>query len=184
MSFPAVPRVKPDVNVVVLSPHRLVPLALRAAGRTDGSYDVIGAAVTAEEALDVIHATCPDVLVFDPTAVSLGKCFQLLEKAAPFLRLPTSVVLLLEPAQAATTIAARFMWEAGARCAMTSQEAPDIWPVAIMAAVRGGTYVSPVAGELFGLSRVRAVEPMGLLGGGPHQRMAEGRQRFAAGVQI
>ena len=156
MAFPTAPSMKPDVNVVVLSPHRLVPLALRAAGRTDRSYDVTGAAVNAEEALDLVQALCPDVLVFDPTAISLGKCFHLMEQAAPYLRMPTSMVLLLEPAQAATPIASRFLWEAGVRCAMTSQETPDIWPIAIMAAARGGTYVSPVASELFGLARYRA----------------------------
>ena len=172
MPFPVAQPMKTDVNVVVMSPHRLVPLALRAAGRTDGSYDVTGAAVNAEEALELLQALSPDVLVFDPTAVSLGKCFQLMEQAAPYLRLPTSMVLLLEPAQAATTIASRFMWEAGVRCAMTSQEAPEIWPVAIMAAARGGTYVSPVAGELFGLSGVRPMEPIGFLEGSSRQRYA------------
>ena len=95
----------------------------------------------------------PDVFVFDPTTVSLGKAIRLLDIAGPHLTQPNNIVLLLEPAQAATAIAARFLWESGVRCAMTSQETPDVWPVAIMAAARGTGYVSATAAELFGLPR-------------------------------
>jgi DNA-binding NarL/FixJ family response regulator len=142
-----------NLKIIVLSPHRLVPLALRAAGRASGSYDVIASATDAEEALAFVATLRPDVFVFDPTTVSLGKAIRLLDIAGPHLPQPNNIALLLEPAQAATAIAARFLWEAGVRCAMTSQETPDIWPVAIMAAARGTGYVSPTASELFGLPR-------------------------------
>jgi DNA-binding NarL/FixJ family response regulator len=175
MALPSTSARKPHLDVVILSPHRLVPLALGAAGRARGEYEVVGAATDANEALALVEGLRPDVLVFDPTTVSLGRSFRLLEQAAPYLRQPESVALLLEPAQAATAIAARFLWEAGARCAMTSQEPPDVWPVAIMAAARGATYVSPVASELFDLpSRRRSGEP------GARSRGSDFRRRAIA----
>lgn len=136
-------------NVVVLSPYRLVPLALAAAGRSEGTFEVTGAADGPEEALELIRrGPRTDVFVFDPTALSLGRSSRLLIEVAAHLLHPKSIALLLEPAQAATGIAARFAWEAGVRCAMSSQDSPECWPIAIAAASRGATYVSPAAEEL------------------------------------
>ena len=180
---PPFPKKTPDpkmnLKVIVLSPHRLVPLALRAAGRANDSYEVIAAATDAEEALALVATLRPDVFVFDPTSVSLGKAIRLLDIAGPHLPHPNNVVLLLEPAQAATAIAARFLWEAGVRCAMTSQETPDIWPIAIMAAARSAGYVSPTAAELFGLPRAWGNAGVDVSDDHSYSEMLESRRRAA-----
>src|SRR4051812_30516432 len=156
MSIPLAPVGCKSLSVLVLSPHRLVPLALAAAGRYDGTFLVSGAAVDADEALAIGAGLRPDVFVIDPTAVSLWRMSRLLTEIAPFLLHPTSVALLLEPAQTSTSVAARYAWEAGIRCAMTSQEDREAWPIAIAAAARKATYVSRAAAELFELSDLSA----------------------------
>lgn len=158
MHLQYVPIAGRSLHIVVLSPHRLVPLALGAAGRADRSFVISGAAVDAEEAEELVRSTQPDVFVFDPTALSLGRMARLIEQVAPFLFHPTSLALLLEPAQAATSISARFAWDAGVRCAMTSQDSPEYWPVAIASAARKATFASPMAMEIFGWPPIGAVE--------------------------
>ena len=140
------------LRVVILSPHRLVPLALAAAGRKSQAYSVVGASGNSDEALRVLAQERPDVVVFDPTALSLWRIPSWLEDATCYLPHARSIVLMLEIAQQATPIAARFAWAAGVRCAVTSQDRPDSWPTAVDSARRGATYASPIAANTFGLS--------------------------------
>lgn len=152
MSLPHVPAMPSVLRIVILSPHRLVPLALAAAGRKSQSYSVVGSATCVDEAVRLLAEEKPDVVVFDPTALSLRRIPSWLEDAAWFLPHGRSIVLLLEIAQQATPIAARFAWAAGVRCAVTSQDLPEFWPNAIEAARKGATYASPIAANTFGLS--------------------------------
>ena len=140
------------LRVVILSPHSLVPLALAAAGRRSQAYAVVGATGNSDDALRVLAQERPDVVIFDPTALSLWRIPSWLEDVACYLPHARSIVLMLEIAQQATPIAARFAWAAGARCAVTSQDRPDSWPIAVASAQRGATYASPLAANTFGLS--------------------------------
>ena len=140
------------LRVVILSPHSLVPLALAAAGRKSQAYSVVGATGNPDEALKVLALERPDVVVFDPTALSLWRIPSWLEDVSCYLPHARSIVLILEIAQQATPIAARFAWAAGVRCAVTSQDRPDSWPTAVSSAQRGATYASPIAANAFGLS--------------------------------
>jgi DNA-binding NarL/FixJ family response regulator len=152
MSLPHVPAMSSVLRTFILSPHRLVPLALAAAGRKSQAYSVVGSTRSVEDALRVIAEEKPDVIVFDPTALSLCRIPRWLEEVAWYLPHGRSTVLLLEIAQQATPIAARFAWAAGVRCAVTSQDLPEFWPNAIEAASQGATYASPIAANTFGLS--------------------------------
>jgi DNA-binding NarL/FixJ family response regulator len=105
-----------------------------------------------KEALRMLAQEKPDVAIFDPTALSLCRIPTWLEDASWFLPHARSIVLLLEIAQQATTAAARFAWAAGVRCAVTSQDMPEFWPIAVNAALKGATYASPIAANTFGLS--------------------------------
>jgi hypothetical protein len=152
MPMPHVPTMQSILRTIVLSPHRLVPLALAAAGRASASYSVAGSAAGIDGALRLIAQERPDVLIFDPTALSLRRIPSWLEEVMDYLPHPQSIVLLLEVAQQATPVAARFAWAAGVRCAVTSQDAPEFWSAAILSASKGATYASPIAAHTFGLS--------------------------------
>jgi DNA-binding NarL/FixJ family response regulator len=170
ISMPHVPTMQSVLRTIVLSPHRLVPLTLAAAGRASASYSVAGSAASFDEALRLMAQERPDVLIFDPTALSLRRMPSWLEEAMDYLPHPQSIVLLLEVAQQATPMAARFAWAAGARCAVTSQDAPEFWAAAIESASKGATYASPIAAHTFGLSPwnpYRSVLPGSIFGGSP-----------------
>jgi hypothetical protein len=170
ISIPHVPTMQSVLRTIVLSPHRLVPLTLAAAGRASGSYCVAGSAAGIEGALRLIAEERPDVLIFDPTALSLRRIPSWLEEAMDHLPHPQSIVLLLEVAQQATPVAARFAWAAGVRCAVTSQDAPEFWAAAIESASKGATYASPIAAHTFGLSPwnpCRSGLPGNVFGGSP-----------------
>ena len=145
------PRKSPAFRVAVLSPHRLVPLALGAVGKKDRSFSVVGAAQNPEKALSLVADVCPDVLVFDPTVVLPVRMGPWLDEAMRHLIHPRAFALLLEPAQPWTMLAVRIAWDAGVRCAITSQDEPDFWPSALNAAARAASFASPLACELFGL---------------------------------
>ena len=152
MQLPQVPMLPSLLRIVILSPHSLVPLALAAAGRKSQAYSVVGASNNSDEALRMLAQERPDVVVFDPTALSLWRIPSWLEDASCYLPRARSIVLMLEIAQQATPVAARFAWAAGVRCAVTSQDRPDSWPIAVASAIRGATYASPIAANTFGLS--------------------------------
>jgi DNA-binding NarL/FixJ family response regulator len=145
------PRKSPGLRIAVLSPHRLVPLALGAVGKKDRSFSVVGAAQNPENALSLVADACPDVVVFDPTVVLPVRMGAWLDDAMRHLVHPRAFALLLEPAQPWTMLAVRVAWDAGVRCAMTSQDQPDFWPCALNSAARGASFASPLACELFGL---------------------------------
>jgi DNA-binding NarL/FixJ family response regulator len=147
---PTAPARAAILRAVVLSQHRLVPLALGAAGKAESSFEVIGAATDFHEAMEWLHGASAHVLVFDPTALSLGRIPYLVEAARARLMHPQGIVLLLEPAQSATVVAARFAFGQGVRVATTSLDDPSSWPMAIHAACRGAKHLSSGALDLLG----------------------------------
>lgn len=127
------------IRVVIADDHRLVREGIHALLDKSGDIQVVGEADDGAAALAMVRALDPDVLVTDISMPGISG----LEAAAHVseLGLKTAVVVLTMHAEEAL---ARRALAAGARGYVLKDSVTDELLLAIRAAWRGGTYLSPV----------------------------------------
>jgi DNA-binding NarL/FixJ family response regulator len=148
MPAPSMPQLSPPdpprtrsldrVQLVLLDDHPLFREGLRAVLDADGSFDVLGEASNAEEALALVEAKQPRVVVAD---VSLPGTSGIDFARALRRRSPDSVVLVLTM-HASPELAAE-AFDAGACGYALKAEAPRSIVDAIRTVARGERYLSP-----------------------------------------
>ncbi len=127
------------IRVVIADDHRLVREGIRALLDKSDDISVVGEADDGAAALALVAQLAPDVLVTDISMPGLSG----LEAAAEVAQrgLPTAVVVLTMHAEEAM---ARRALASGARGYVLKDSVTDELLLAIRAARRGGTYLSPV----------------------------------------
>ena len=126
------------IRVVIADDHRLVREGIHALLDKSDDIEVVGEAGDGASALAMVKALSPDVLVTDISMPGLSG----LEAAAQVtaLGIPTAVVVLTMHAEEAL---ARRALANGARGYVLKDSVTDELLLAIRAARRGGTYLSP-----------------------------------------
>lgn len=127
------------IRVVIADDHRLVREGIHALLDKSGDIRVVGEAGDGAAALEMVRALEPDVLVTDISMPGLSGLEATAQLTA--LGLKTAVVVLTMHAEESL---ARRALAAGARGYVLKDSVTDELLLAIRAAWRGGTYLSPV----------------------------------------
>ncbi|MCB8980314.1 MAG: response regulator transcription factor [Ardenticatenaceae bacterium] len=130
------------INVIIADDHNLVREGIRALLEKAEDITVIGEAENGEQALELVQAKQPDVLVMDIAMPGMNG-IQVLEKLRE-LDLPTQVVIL---SMYADEIFVRQALQNGAKGYLLKGSFKEELLLTIRAASRGATYLSPSVSE-------------------------------------
>ncbi len=166
------------IRVVVAEDHHLVREGIRALIEKAADMQVIGEAIDGNEAVELVSTLTPDVLVLDVAMPHLNG-IQTIEKLRP-LSLSTQVVIL---SMYSDSILVQQALQMGAKGYLLKDSVTEELLLAIRAASRGATYLSPaisnklVADVLVTQTEPEIVDPYTLL----TQREREVLQLIAEG---
>jgi DNA-binding NarL/FixJ family response regulator len=130
------------INVVIADDHNLVREGIRALLEKTEDITVVGEAENGQEALALVQAKLPDVLVMDIAMPGMNG-IQVLEQLRE-IDLPTQVVIL---SMYADEIFVRQALQNGAKGYLLKGSFKDELLLTIRAASRGATYLSPSVSE-------------------------------------
>ncbi len=130
------------IRVAVADDHHLVRAGIRALLEKAGDIDVVGEAVDGLEALELLEAVVPDVLVMDIAMPRLNG-IEAVERIQE-LGLETKVVIL---SMYSNELLVRQALQRGARGYLLKESVTNELLLAIRAASGGGTYLSPAISE-------------------------------------
>lgn len=130
------------INVVIADDHNLVREGIRALLEKAEDITVVGEAENGQEALDLVQALQPDVLVMDIAMPGMNG-IQVLEKLRE-VNLPTQAVIL---SMYADEIFIRQALQNGAKGYLLKGSFKEELLLTIRAANRGATYLSPSVSE-------------------------------------
>lgn len=130
------------INVIIADDHNLVREGIRALLEKAEDIAVVGEAENGEQALELVQAQQPDVLVMDIAMPGMNG-IQVLEKLRE-LNLPTQVVIL---SMYADEIFVRQALQNGAKGYLLKGSFKEELLLTIRAANRGATYLSPTVSE-------------------------------------
>ncbi len=130
------------IRVAVADDHHLVRAGIRALLEKAGDIEVVGEAVDGLEALEMLEAVVPDVLVMDIAMPRLNG-IEAVERIQE-LGLETKVVIL---SMYSNELLVRQALQRGARGYLLKESVTNELLLAIRAASGGGTYLSPAISE-------------------------------------
>ncbi len=130
------------IRVAVADDHHLVRAGIRALLEKVGDIEVVGEAVDGLEALEMLEAVVPDVLVMDIAMPRLNG-IEAVERIQE-LGLETKVVIL---SMYSNELLVRQALQRGARGYLLKESVTNELLLAIRAASGGGTYLSPAISE-------------------------------------
>ncbi len=130
------------IRVAVADDHHLVRAGIRALLEKAGDIEVVGEAVDGLEALELLEAVVPDVLVMDIAMPRLNG-IEAVERIQE-LGLETKVVIL---SMYSNELLVRQALQRGARGYLLKESVTNELLLAIRAASGGGTYLSPAISE-------------------------------------
>jgi DNA-binding NarL/FixJ family response regulator len=134
---------KGPIRVVLADDHHLVRRGIGALLEKAEDIEVVGQAASGQEALELVERLAPDVLVLDIAMPGLDG-LQVVGRVE-FLEVPTRVVIL--SMYAAEALVARAL-RAGVNGYLLKGSSPEELRLAIRAASRGQTYLSPKIAQI------------------------------------
>jgi two-component system, NarL family, response regulator LiaR len=130
------------IRVVIADDHHLVRKGIRALLDSEGDIEVVGEASTGQEAIDLVAATKPHIVVMDismPRMDGTQAAEQILG-----MGLPVEVVIL---SMHSDSLIAQQLLKQGVKGYLLKNSIADELPLAIRSASRGQVYLSPAISD-------------------------------------
>ena len=130
------------IRVVIADDHHLVRKGVRALLESEGDIEVVGEASTGQEAIELVAANKPHVVVMDismPRMDGTQAAEQILG-----MNIPVEVVIL---SMHSDTLIANQLLRQGVKGYLLKNSIADELPLAIRAASRGQVYLSPAISD-------------------------------------